>query len=93
MSASSHDQRTGPLQGADVPDHPVAAGDGEGDAAVRAEPVRLQVAIDATKPEIKASVEALFGVKVLAVNTLVVKGKTKRFRAARASARTGRRRW
>ena len=35
---------------------------------------------DATKPEIKASVEALFGVKVLAVNTLVVKGKAKRFR-------------
>jgi large subunit ribosomal protein L23 len=38
------------------------------------------VAIDATKPEIKASVEALFGVKVLDVNTLVVKGKTKRFK-------------
>ena len=40
----------------------------------------FRVAIDATKPEIKASVEALFGVKVLAVNTLVVKGKTKRFK-------------
>ncbi len=35
---------------------------------------------DATKPEIKAAVEALFGVKVTAVNTLVRKGKTKRFR-------------
>jgi large subunit ribosomal protein L23 len=40
----------------------------------------FRVSIDATKPEIKASVEALFGVKVLAVNTLVVKGKTKRFK-------------
>ncbi|HBU99303.1 uL23 family ribosomal protein, partial [Thalassospira lucentensis] len=37
-------------------------------------------AIDATKPEIKAAVEGLFGVKVKAVNTSVVKGKTKRFR-------------
>lgn len=40
----------------------------------------FRVAIDATKPEIKASVEALFGVTVLSVNTLVQKGKTKRFR-------------
>ena len=40
----------------------------------------FRVAIDATKPEIKASVEALFGVTVLAVNTLVQKGKTKRFK-------------
>ena len=40
----------------------------------------FRVAIDATKPEIKASVEALFSVKVLGVNTLVQKGKTKRFK-------------
>lgn len=40
----------------------------------------FRVATDATKPEIKAAVEGLFGVKVLAVNTLVQKGKTKRFR-------------
>lgn len=40
----------------------------------------FRVAIDATKPEIKASVEALFGVKVTAVNTLIQKGKTKRFK-------------
>ena len=40
----------------------------------------FRVSIEATKPEIKASIEALFGVKVLAVNTLVVKGKTKRFK-------------
>ncbi len=42
--------------------------------------VVFRVAIDATKPQIKAAVEGLFGVKVLAVNTLVQKGKTKRFR-------------
>ncbi len=36
--------------------------------------------LDATKPEIKAAVEGLFGVQVLAVNTLVQKGKTKRFK-------------
>ena len=40
----------------------------------------FRVAISATKPEIKASVEALFGVKVLGVNTLIQKGKTKRFK-------------
>ncbi|MCU0831966.1 MAG: 50S ribosomal protein L23 [Rhizobiaceae bacterium] len=42
--------------------------------------VVFKVARDATKPEIKAAVEALFGVKVKAVNTLVRKGKVKRFR-------------
>ena len=40
----------------------------------------FRVAIDATKPEIKAAVEGLFGVTVTGVNTLVQKGKTKRFR-------------
>jgi large subunit ribosomal protein L23 len=42
--------------------------------------VVFNVAKKATKPEIKAAVEALFGVKVLGVNTLVRKGKVKRFR-------------
>jgi large subunit ribosomal protein L23 len=42
--------------------------------------VVFKVADSATKPEIKAAVEALFGVKVTAVNTLLRKGKTKRFR-------------
>ncbi len=42
--------------------------------------VVFDVAMDATKPEIKAAVEALFSVKVKAVNTLVRKGKVKRFR-------------
>ena len=40
----------------------------------------FRVAIDATKPEIKAAVEGLFGVKVTAVNMVVAKGKTKRVR-------------
>ena len=34
----------------------------------------------ATKPQIKAAVESLFGVKVTAVNTLNRKGKTRRFK-------------
>ena len=42
--------------------------------------VVFEVAIDANKPQIKAAVEALFGVKVKAVNTTILKGKTKRFR-------------
>lgn len=42
--------------------------------------VVFNVAKDATKDEIKAAVESLFGVKVSAVNTLVRKGKVKRFR-------------
>jgi large subunit ribosomal protein L23 len=42
--------------------------------------VVFDVAIDATKPEIKAAVEALFSVKVKSINTLVRKGKVKRFR-------------
>jgi large subunit ribosomal protein L23 len=42
--------------------------------------VTFRVALDATKPEIRAAVEHLFGVKVEAVNTVVMKGKTKRFR-------------
>ena len=42
--------------------------------------VVFRVAIGASKPEIKAAVEGLFGVKVLGVNTLVQKGKTKKFK-------------
>src|SRR3954468_1826169 len=41
--------------------------------------VVFRVASDATKPEIKAAVEALFNRKVASVNTLVVKGKSKRW--------------
>ena len=42
--------------------------------------VVFDVAIDATKTQIKEAVEALFSVKVKAVNTHVRKGKVKRFR-------------
>ncbi len=42
--------------------------------------VVFEVAMDATKPQVKEAVEALFGVKVKAVNTTVTKGKVKRFR-------------
>lgn len=42
--------------------------------------ITFKVAISATKPEIKAAVEALFDVKVKAVNTLRQQGKIKRFR-------------
>jgi len=42
--------------------------------------VVFEVAIDSTKPLIKEAVEALFNVKVKAVNTTVTKGKVKRFR-------------
>ena len=42
--------------------------------------VVFRVAQDTTKPQIKAAVEALFDVKVTGVNTLTVKGKTKRWK-------------
>ena len=42
--------------------------------------VVFKVAGSATKPEIKAAVEALFGVNVTGVNTLTQKGKTKRWK-------------
>ena len=42
--------------------------------------VVFKVANDATKPEIKAAVEALFSVSVKKVNTLVQKGKTKKWK-------------
>jgi len=42
--------------------------------------VVFKVASSASKPEIKAAVEALFGVSVTGVNTIVQKGKTKRWK-------------
>ena len=45
--------------------------------------VTFRVAMTATKPQIKEAVEGLFGVKVKAVNTLRLKGKTKIFRGFR----------
>ena len=44
--------------------------------------VVFRVASHATKPEIKAAVEALFDRKVASVNTIVAKGKTKRWKGA-----------
>ena len=40
----------------------------------------FEVSLDATKLEIRDAIEGLFNVKVSAVNTLRLKGKTKRFR-------------
>jgi large subunit ribosomal protein L23 len=42
--------------------------------------VVFKVAGSASKPEIKAAVEALFGVTVTGVNTIVTKGKTKKWK-------------
>ena len=44
--------------------------------------VVFKVAGDATKPQIKAAVEALFDVTVTGVNTIVQKGKTKKWKGA-----------
>jgi len=49
-------------------------------AVSEANQVVFKVRRDATKPQIKAAIEQLFGVTVVAVNTLVRKGKTKHFR-------------
>jgi large subunit ribosomal protein L23 len=49
-------------------------------AASEANQVVFKVRRDATKPEIKAAIEKLFGVKVLSVNTLTRKGKVKHFK-------------
>ncbi len=49
--------------------------------------VVFEVSMDATKPQIKEAVETLFGVKVKAVNTVLTKGKLKKFKG-----RPGRRR-
>lgn len=42
--------------------------------------VVFKVANDSTKPQIKAAVEALFDVKVTNVNTILTKGKSKRWK-------------
>ncbi len=46
--------------------------------------VTFQVPVTAKKPDIKAAIEALFNVKVTKVNTLIQKGKTKRFKGVKA---------
>ncbi|MBU1441349.1 MAG: 50S ribosomal protein L23, partial [Gammaproteobacteria bacterium] len=42
--------------------------------------VVFKVANDATKPQIKEAVEAIYDKKVVGVNTIVTKGKTKRWK-------------
>jgi len=42
--------------------------------------VTFRVPMDANKVEVRKAVETVFGVKVTAVNTIITKGKTKRFR-------------
>ena len=42
--------------------------------------VVFKVARDATKPQIKAAIEALYGVSVTGVNTITQKGKSKRWK-------------
>lgn len=42
--------------------------------------VVFRIKPEATKPQVKAAVEALFGVEVTSVNTTLVKGKNKTFR-------------
>lgn len=48
--------------------------------ASEANAVVFEVKREASKPEIKAAVESVFGVKVKAVNTTITKGKVKKFR-------------
>ena len=45
--------------------------------------VMFKVAMSATKPDIKEAIERLFNVKVLAVNTLIRKGKVRKFRGVK----------
>ena len=45
--------------------------------------IMFKVAMSATKPDIKEAVERLFNVRVVAVNTLIRKGKNKRFRGVK----------
>lgn len=45
--------------------------------------VTFNVPLEATKPQIKSAVEALFEVKVKGVNTLITKGKRKVFKGMR----------
>ena len=62
----------------DVIRHPIVTE--KATMASEANAVVFEVSMDANKPVIKAAVEALFNVKVKAVNTSIIKGKLKRFR-------------
>jgi large subunit ribosomal protein L23 len=45
--------------------------------------ITFQVPLWATKPQVRQAIEVLFGVKVIGVNTAIMKGKTKRFKGAK----------
>ncbi|MBA36616.1 MAG: 50S ribosomal protein L23 [Pelagibacterales bacterium] len=45
--------------------------------------VAFKVATDATKPQIKSAIEAIYSVKVVGVNTVNIKGKNKVFKGIR----------
>ena len=47
--------------------------------------VVFEVAAHSNKPQIKEAIESLFGVKVKAVNTAIIKGKAKRFRGIKGN--------
>jgi len=51
--------------------------------ASEANAVVFEVSIDSNKPQIKDAVEAIFGVKVKAVNTAITKGKIKTFKGVK----------
>jgi large subunit ribosomal protein L23 len=59
---------------------------GEG-TALKTPKYAFRVAIDSNKVEIRKAVETAFKVKVLAVNTIVTKGKRKRLRTAKFGRR------
>ena len=72
------EQKTIPLKSYDVIRAPMVTE--KSTAGSEHNQVTFKVAITATKPEIKAAIEALFNVKVKAVNTITLHGKTKNFR-------------
>ena len=72
---ASNERRSAPLR-----HHPLPGHHREGDALSEQNKVVFRVAPKATKAQIEEAVEKLFDVKVTEVNTLVTKGKTKRFR-------------
>jgi len=72
------EQKTVPLKSYDVIRAPMVTE--KSTAGSEHNQVTFKVAITATKPEIKAAIEAMFNVKVKAVNTVTLHGKTKNFR-------------
>jgi large subunit ribosomal protein L23 len=59
---------------------------GEG-SALKTPKYTFKVAVDSNKVEIRKAIETAFKVKVLAVNTIVNKGKRKRLRSAKFGRR------